>query len=72
MPTNLFATARRASDMTVDRAAEVVGVSKPTMTTRERDSSTWRLGELRALYAAMDEVGRELLMRAVKSEVAGE
>ena len=58
--------------MTVDRAAEVVGVSKPTMTTRERDSSTWRLGELRALYAAMDEVGRELLMRAVKSEVAGE
>lgn len=72
MASNLFSAARRVSGMTVDGAAEVVGVSRPTMTARERDSSTWRLGELRALYAAMDEVGRELLLRAVMAEVKGD
>lgn len=72
MASNMFSAARRASGISVDSAAEVVGVSRPTMTARERDSSTWRLGELRALYDAMDDLGKELLLRAVKSEVTGE
>ena len=68
---SLFAAARRASGLTVDRAAEVCGVSRPTVNAREGDPGSFRLSELRSLYAALDETGRELLMRGVVGVVEG-
>lgn len=62
---SLFAAARRASGVTIDRAAEVCGVSRPTVVSRERDPGQYRLCELAALYAELDATGRELLMRGV-------
>ena len=69
---SLFAAARRASGVTIDRAAEVCGVSRPTVVSRERDPSQYRLGELASLYVELDETGRELLMRGVVGMVSGE
>ena len=63
--TSLFAAARRASGVTIDRAAEVCGVSRPTVVSRERDPGQYRLCELASLYAELDATGRELLMRGV-------
>lgn len=62
---SLFAAARRASGVTIDRAAEVCGVSRPTVVSRERDPGQYRLCELASLYAELDATGRELLMRGV-------
>lgn len=69
---SLFAAARRASGVTIDRAAEACGVSRPTVVSRERDPGQYRLCELAALYAELDETGRELLMRGVSGMVEGE
>lgn len=71
MNDTMFAASRRASGLTAERAARITGVSRPTYNVRETQPGTWRLSELRALYAELDEVGRELLMRAVVREVAG-
>ena len=68
---SLFAAARRASGVTIDRAAEACGVSRPTVVSRERDPGQYRLCELRALYAELDDTGRELLMRGVVGVVEG-
>lgn len=62
---SLFAAARRASGVTIDRAAEACGVSRPTVVSRERDPGQYRLCELASLYAELDATGRELLMRGV-------
>ena len=62
---SLFAAARRASGLSVEQACHVCGVSRPTLVSRERDPSQYRLCELRALYAELDATGRELLMRGV-------
>ncbi len=64
-PARLFEAARRASGMTLDRAAEACGVSRPTYASRERDPSGFHLSEIRGLYAAMDGIGRDLLVRGI-------
>lgn len=68
---SLFAAARRASGVTIDRAAEACGVSRPTVVSRERDPGQYRLCELASLYADLDATGRELLMRGVVGVVEG-
>ena len=68
---SLFVAARRASGVTIDRAAEACGVSRPTIVSREKDPSQYRLCELRALYAELDATGRELLMRGIAGMVEG-
>lgn len=68
----LFAAARRASGLTVERAAEAAGVSCPTMRLREARPGTFRLRELMGLHAAMDDAGRELLREAVRGWLEGE
>lgn len=67
----LFAAARRASGLTVEAAASACGVSRPTLTARERDPLSYRLGELRGLYALMSEAGRGLVLRGVVTAVTG-
>lgn len=67
MDAGAFAAARRASGLTVEEAARACGVSRPTMSAREGWPLDFRLGELRALHAAMDPRGRALLREAVGS-----
>lgn len=67
----LFAAARRASGMTVEAAASACGVSRPTLNAREADPLSYRLGELRGLYALMSETGRALMLRGIAAAVSG-
>ena len=68
---SLFGAARRASGITVDRAAEVCKVSRPTINSREKDPMQFRLCELAALYSEFDATGRELLMRGAIGAIEG-
>ncbi len=47
----------------------VCGLSRPTFAARESQPGGFRLDELRAMAAEMDETGRELLLRAVSAYV---
>lgn len=67
MDTEKFAAARRAAGLTVDKAAQVCEVSRPTYTSRERYPLDFRLSELARLHEALDETGRRLLLEAVHS-----
>ena len=61
-----FAAARRASGMTLAKAAESAGIrSINTYTGREDDPLQFRLGELKGMYDSMDNIGRPLLLEAV-------
>ena len=70
-PSSLFAAARRASGLSVEDARLACGLSRPTVNSRESDPGSYRLSELRALYAALDDTGRELLMRGIVGVVSG-
>lgn len=61
----LFGAARRASGLTVERAAASCGITRPTYNARERDPVEFRLSELSALYADLDAEGRSMLERGV-------
>ena len=67
MEVEMFGAARRAAGLTVDKAALACGVSRPTYNERERYPLDFRLGELVALHASLDPIGRQLLVRAVNS-----
>lgn len=67
----IFGAARRASGLTFDEAARACCVSRPTVYARERDPGQYRLCELKALYDALDETGRALLMQGVAAYVQG-
>lgn len=71
MEAELFGAARRASGLTVEKAAAACGVSRPTYNERERYPLDFRLGELQLLYQRLDATGRELLVRAVNSAFEG-
>ncbi len=62
-----FGAARRASDLTIDKAAAACGISRPTYNTREHAPLDFRLGELVRLYDALDDTGKRLLREAVDS-----
>lgn len=66
---SLFAAARRASGLSAEQACRICGVSRPTYNSREKEPEQFRLCELQALYAELDETGRELLMRGVAGVV---
>ena len=63
--TNKIAAARRASKMTVEYAAELAGITAPTLVAREKQPGQWRLCELRGVYKGLDDTGRELLMSGI-------
>ena len=67
METELFGAARRASDLTVERAAAACGVSRPTYNAREHYPLDFRLSELVSLYDVLNDIGKELLMKGVTS-----
>lgn len=60
---NYIERARRYMGMTMDAAAAIMDVSVPTYVKREKEPSSMRLREFFALYAEMDETGRELMWK---------
>lgn len=68
---NKFRAARKASDMTLNVAADVCGVSKPTYVQHEGEPSDFRLSELRGLYSGMSETARPILLDAVTLFICG-
>lgn len=63
---NDFKMARKAAGMTVAQAAEACGIAAVTYYgTRDKDPSSFRLGELKDLYKAMPDMPKSLLIKAV-------
>ena len=62
---NKFRAARKASDMTLDTAASVCGVSNPTYVQHEQEPRDFRLSELRGLYAHASKTAKPILLDAV-------
>lgn len=60
-----FKAARKASDLTLDKAAELVDMSKPGYINREAKPSQFRLHELESLYQGLNETGKKILVEAV-------
>lgn len=67
MEVEMFGAARRASGLTVDKAAQICNISRPTYTSREHTPLDFRLSELSALYDSLDNIGKKLLLEAVNS-----
>lgn len=63
---NRFRAARKASDMTLERAAASCDVSKATYVQHEQMPGDYRLSELRGLYSHMTETARPILLDAVR------
>lgn len=63
---NKFRAARKASDLSLDKAAEFCDVSKPTYVQREQMPGDYRLSELHGLYAGMTETAKPILMDAIR------
>lgn len=62
---NKFKAARRASNMTIDEAAELAKLSKQGYINRERMPETFRLYELEAVFNGMSEIAKPLFVEAV-------
>jgi transcriptional regulator with XRE-family HTH domain len=62
-----FESARRASGISLEKAASICGVSRPTYTLRETNPGEYHLSDLVGLYEQMNEPGRKLLRDAVGS-----
>lgn len=60
-----FAAARRASGLTIEKAADMCGVSVPTYIDRERNPLMFRLHEIRSLYGGMTETAKSIMRDAV-------
>lgn len=63
--TDKISAARRASRMTVDRAADLAGVTAQTIIAREKDPTQWRLCELKGMYQGLDDIGKKLFKDGV-------
>lgn len=62
-----FASARRAAGISLEKAASICGVTRPTYTLREQNPGDYHLSDLVGLYEHMNEPGRKLLRDAVRS-----
>lgn len=60
-----FKAAIRASGLTLQEAADLAKVSRPTLVSRQDDPMQFRLYELKGIYDGMDATGRGLLTDAV-------
>lgn len=62
---NKFKAARRASNMTLEKASELAKLSKPGYANREKNPETFRLYELENLYEGMSDIAKPILVEAV-------
>lgn len=62
---NKFKAARRASDMSLDQAAELAKLSKPSYISREKTPMNFRLSELEGIYNGLSETAKPIFLSAV-------
>lgn len=62
-----IAAARRASGMTIDDAASICGLSRPTYSMREQYAGDFRISELVSLRSALDKNGKTLFDSAIST-----
>lgn len=62
-----FAAARRASNLSLEKAAELCGLARQTYANREERPGDFRLSELINVYAYMNEPGRRILRDSIGS-----
>lgn len=60
-----FAAARRASNLTVENAAAICGISVPTYIDRERNPLMFRLHEVKSLYGGMTDTAKKIMRDAM-------
>ncbi|MEG0759422.1 MAG: hypothetical protein RR842_13185 [Gordonibacter sp.] len=60
-----FEAARKASDINIEKACTICKFTPPTLSERERNPSSWRLGELVSLHASMSDIAKKILIEAV-------
>lgn len=61
------AAARRASGMTIERAATICEISKPCYVMREKDPMMFRMHEIAHLYEALTDTAKPIFRDAVDS-----
>ncbi len=63
-----FAAARRASNISLDEAAELCGMAaRQTYASRESRPGDFKLSELTSLYSSLNGPGKKILREAVTS-----
>lgn len=62
-----IAAARRASGITIEDAAAICGLSRPTYSTREQYVGDFRVSELVSLRSALDKNGQTLFDSAIST-----
>ncbi len=60
-----FVAARKASGITLEKAAKLAGMTPQTYIQREKVPGQFRLHELQGVYAGMTDVGRSILKQGV-------
>lgn len=61
-----FVAARKASNLTLKQAADLVRLSIPGYKKKEVDPSYFRLGELEQLYNGMNGIGQSIFKEAIE------
>ena len=62
-----FSAARRASNLSLDDAAELCGMVRQTYASRESRPSDFKLGELVAIYGNLNDPGKRIMRDAIGS-----
>lgn len=60
-----FIAARKASGMTLDKASELAGISKPTYVGREKHPEQFRLCELSSVYNELTPTAKPIMHDAI-------
>lgn len=66
-----IAAARRASNLTIAKAAEICEISKPCYIQREKNPDMFRMHEIAHLYEALSDTAKPIFREAVSSVFAG-
>lgn len=62
---NKFKAARKASDMSLDKAAELAKLSKPSYMSREKTPMNFRLSELEGVYKGLSDTAKPIFVSAI-------
>ncbi|NLQ13292.1 hypothetical protein HGI81_05465 [Olsenella sp. KGMB02461] len=62
-----FQAVRRAAGLSLDEAASICGISRPTYTVRENNPGEFKLGDIVLLYNNINEPSQQLLCSTLNS-----
>lgn len=68
---NKFRAARRASDMTAEKAGDICGISRATYQQREASPEDFRLSELKMMYENLSATAKPIMVDAIGLFICG-